>query len=707
MFQFLQHHGLQPGTARHIANNGWHQSTGTGYATCTHRWLRFCAEAQKDKYDMNVDNCLEFFSFLTNRLHIPLSHLRICRSFLSISRKLARMPYSENDIALLKKYLNGVINEKPQMVKKPHTSWDVECLLKYFQTIPDNNSLPIPTVAGKLALLILLSTMCRSGEVVHLRMSQIEILHNGRKVVFHIPTPTKTMNFDTFQHHGLQHLTISKLPEEPKICPVQCLQDYIHRTNTLRCGEDKLFIIAETGKGAARQTVLRWICRHFKNAGILNYAVHSTCAASSTTALLMGMSVDEIVAKVGWLNNTTFVRVYMRPLQKFTNTYSTFAEQKKSTHPRIPDNASKLMSKFKINKKNAVSKLQVPQHPCTAETTEALDDSPNDNRNTQALQQQWRSDKRVRVATDKIKAKTNNFLKFHRFTPAVRTPRSAPVHTPENTAKGTHDSPSIGTDSDTSLCPMDVKSKLKETILQRQVPMPGDLCGLTTDDIMNTSFLQDTFSDKDLQDITSEYQPREITSTPAHAEMTADRPINVTRLSKAQRQGSDTNIVQNISTKLPITQLNKSSYITNKVKWDNYSPKYERGLPIPIQVPTGQISTGHQTINGPDLPTQSKNLASASSTHMEYTADKLLKYVSWTPSPYVTYPEKGHRQIATSTGNSTTTSNISYIQIPLDQVMQTRSEIAKLGSTGTSINIWDTTQNKFVTVYPPPLTINL
>ena len=80
--------------------------------------------------------------------------------------------------------------------------------------------------------------------------------------------------------------------------------------NPLRCGEDKLFIICETGKGVARQTILRWVKKHFKKAGIMNYSVHSTRAASSTSALLMGMSVDKIVTKVGWLNISTFVSVH-------------------------------------------------------------------------------------------------------------------------------------------------------------------------------------------------------------------------------------------------------------------------------------------------------------------------------------------------------------------------------------------------------------
>ena len=98
MFQYLQHHGLHSRTVHCIADNGWRESTGAGYATCMRWWIQFCKETKKDKYDMNVDNCLEFFRFLDSKLKIPLSQLKLVRSFLSISRRLARKPYSDNEM---------------------------------------------------------------------------------------------------------------------------------------------------------------------------------------------------------------------------------------------------------------------------------------------------------------------------------------------------------------------------------------------------------------------------------------------------------------------------------------------------------------------------------------------------------------------------------------------------------------------------------
>ena len=136
MFQYLQHHGLHSRTAHHIADNGWRESTGARYATCMRRWIQFCKETKKDKYDMKVDNCLEFFRFLDSKLKVPLSQLKLVHSFLSISRRLARKPYSDNEMILLKKYLNRVINERPHLVKKPCTSWRCGDIVKLFSKSP-------------------------------------------------------------------------------------------------------------------------------------------------------------------------------------------------------------------------------------------------------------------------------------------------------------------------------------------------------------------------------------------------------------------------------------------------------------------------------------------------------------------------------------------------------------------------------------------
>ena len=51
-----------------------------------------------------------------------------------------------------------------------------------------------------------------------------------------------------------------------------------------------------------------------KNAGLGTFRLHSSRAASSTSALLMGMTLDNIISRVGWVRASTFIKYYMKPI---------------------------------------------------------------------------------------------------------------------------------------------------------------------------------------------------------------------------------------------------------------------------------------------------------------------------------------------------------------------------------------------------------
>ena len=271
---------------------------------------------------MNIGQCLDFLLFLQSNLKLTIKAMKTTRSFLSICRKLAGKPFSVSEQELLRKCLNGLMNKNPTKVTKAPVCWDVETMLVYLCKLSSNDKITLQALGGKTALLILLSTMCRSREVVQLRLSSLETGVNASFVTFHLKELTKTFNIDSIHRTGLQKLTIRQLPSNPSICPVQTLTDYIKLSLPFRKGEDKLFILPGLKFGAAkRQTVIRWIKDHFTGAGLAGFTVHSTRSSASTNALLLGMPVDDIVAKVGWFSESTFIKNYMRPLEKFKNTY--------------------------------------------------------------------------------------------------------------------------------------------------------------------------------------------------------------------------------------------------------------------------------------------------------------------------------------------------------------------------------------------------
>lgn len=63
---------------------------------------------------------------------------------------------------------------------------------------------------------------------------------------------------------------------------------------------------------ASKDSISRWIRTLLSKAGIdsSNFSGNSTRAAASAAAGSTGLSVDNILAHVGWLNESTFAKCY-------------------------------------------------------------------------------------------------------------------------------------------------------------------------------------------------------------------------------------------------------------------------------------------------------------------------------------------------------------------------------------------------------------
>ena len=103
----------------------------------------------------------------------------------------------------------------------------------------------------------------------------------------------------------------------PLLCPLTTLLAYIDRTKYRRGKVDNLFVLVTTQqpRAASWETIVRWAKEIMKLAGLGTFKVHSSHATSSTSALLMGMPLDQIIAKVGWIKALTFIKYYMKPIR--------------------------------------------------------------------------------------------------------------------------------------------------------------------------------------------------------------------------------------------------------------------------------------------------------------------------------------------------------------------------------------------------------
>ena len=116
---------------------------------------------------------------------------------------------------------------------------------------------------------------------------------------------------------GLQTLTIPRIIENSRLCPVSALEEYMERVEMIRGRVDELFVLLRQPSSPAKsQTVSRWCKDILKDAGIEKFGVHSVRSAASCGALLRGVPLDTIIRQAGWSGLDTFVKNYMRPLNQ-------------------------------------------------------------------------------------------------------------------------------------------------------------------------------------------------------------------------------------------------------------------------------------------------------------------------------------------------------------------------------------------------------
>lgn len=91
---------------------------------------------------------------------------------------------------------------------------------------------------------------------------------------------------------------------------------YMERMKEFQQKITKLFILATSGlpQPVSKASLIRWSRLIMKAAGLGKFTMRSTCSASTSSGLVMGIPFDELMSKVGWQRESTFISSYMKPL---------------------------------------------------------------------------------------------------------------------------------------------------------------------------------------------------------------------------------------------------------------------------------------------------------------------------------------------------------------------------------------------------------
>ncbi|KAL9965154.1 hypothetical protein ACROYT_G028915 [Oculina patagonica] len=107
--------------------------------------------------------------------------------------------------------------------------------------------------------------------------------------------------------------------KDPRLCIVECLQEYIVRTKPLRGEETQLLIsFVKPHKAVSKDTTGRWVKCVLTNAGIdtNQFDAHSTRSASTSAAKRSGLDMTTIMKAAGWSNASTFALFYDKPIEQ-------------------------------------------------------------------------------------------------------------------------------------------------------------------------------------------------------------------------------------------------------------------------------------------------------------------------------------------------------------------------------------------------------
>ena len=239
---------------------------------------------------------------------------------MSVLRQIIDDPLTPANNFLLDKLSSASFNLNPPKILKPTSTWDVNILLDHFvQMGPNEKFKSVNRLGGKLMLQLLLTQMRRSGEIAQLQLSTMRLLQGA--VEFELTTPTKTFNPRNQGHTSkLQRITVCKFEGDSLLCPLTTLLAYLEMTHHRRGWVDHLFVLVttQTPQRATRTSIVRWSKDIMTEAGLDKFPIHSTRSASSTSAFLMGLPLDCIVSRVGWMRASTFIKHYMKPLTSKT-----------------------------------------------------------------------------------------------------------------------------------------------------------------------------------------------------------------------------------------------------------------------------------------------------------------------------------------------------------------------------------------------------
>lgn len=273
-----------------IISASWTPGTDKQYNSAWNKWCGWCEQRKIDLLQASVDEVVNFLSqsFAEGKSYSTVNTYRSA---------LTSTLYPVNNVAigshpLVVRLLRGIYHLRTPLPRYSST-WDVAKVTSYL------------TLTMKTVMLCALSSAQREQTLCALDLN----FKKQNCLSFVIAEHLKTSNLGK----SLE-VKFMSLPEDPSLCTMSKLAEYIWHTEKL-CSSSKLFIsFIRPHKPVTTSTVGRWIKSVLLSAGIDTsvFKAHSVRGASVTNAYIKGVPVAEILRTADWTNERTFRKYYLR-----------------------------------------------------------------------------------------------------------------------------------------------------------------------------------------------------------------------------------------------------------------------------------------------------------------------------------------------------------------------------------------------------------
>ena len=300
--------GLSEGVIT-ILNKSWRSSTESAYSSAWRQWSDWCGQWGLHPISAPLKDILEFLlsQFQAGKQYRTLNTIRSAISMTHEEVDGVRVGQHE----LVSRFMKGIFNSNPPTPRYSAT-WDVDIVLKYLSSLPENIVLPLTALTHKLAMLFALCSANRCSELAALDLNFCSVLADGIKFV--IPGLTKTR-----RKGPPKEVIFSSFSENRNLCPVSTFLEYRLRTSKLRPKQEEgcLFIaVKKPHRPVTSATIGHWLKKILKQSGIDTsiFSAHSTRGAATSKASTAGISIPDILKTADWSSASTFRRFYHRPI---------------------------------------------------------------------------------------------------------------------------------------------------------------------------------------------------------------------------------------------------------------------------------------------------------------------------------------------------------------------------------------------------------